>query len=122
MANPVTWFEIIGNDPAALHKFYKDVFDWKLADPVAEMGNYSMVDNENRGIGGGIGGAMDGNNRTTVYIEVADVQASLDKAAANGAAVVMPKMKVMEGVTIAMFTDPGGNVIGLLEANPNMPA
>jgi predicted enzyme related to lactoylglutathione lyase len=121
LAHPVTWFEIIGTDPAALHKFYKDVFDWKLSDPAVEMGNYSMVDNEGRGIGGGIGGAMDGNNRTTLYIEVESVQSALDKAASNGAEVVMPTMKVMEGVTIAMFKDPGGNVVGLLEAY-DMPA
>src|SRR5689334_796651 len=98
MANPVTGFEISGTDPAALHKFYKDVFDWKLSDPQAEMGNYSMVDNEGRGIGGGVGGSFDGQSRTTLYIEVENVQAALDKAVSNGATVVMPTMKVMEGV------------------------
>lgn len=116
MANPVTWFEIIGNDAAKLHKFYADVFDWKLSDPMADMGNYSMVDNAGEGIGGGIGGAMDGKARTTIYIQVADPQAALDKAVANGATVLMPVMNVMEGVTIAMFADPEGNTMGLLQA------
>ena len=56
MANPVTWFEIIGSDSAALQKFYADVFAWKLSPPMAEMGNYSMLDHEGQGIQGGIGG------------------------------------------------------------------
>src|SRR5438132_153897 len=55
MPNPVTWFEIIGNDPIKLQKFYKDVFAWKLGDPMPEMGNYSLLDNEGHGIGGGVG-------------------------------------------------------------------
>ena len=55
MANPVTWFEIIGKDAVGLQKFYKEVFDWKLSPPVPEMGMYSMLDNDGHGINGGIG-------------------------------------------------------------------
>ena len=49
MANPVTWFEIIGKDAVGLQKFYKEVFDWKLSEPAAEMGMYSMLENEGHG-------------------------------------------------------------------------
>src|SRR5260221_13939576 len=56
MANPVMWFEIIGPDSSALHKFYRDALGWKLTAPVKEMGNYSMVEGHEPGIGGGIGG------------------------------------------------------------------
>jgi len=117
MANPVTWFEIIGEDPVALQKFYADVFNWKLSPPVPEMGNYSMLDNQGHGIGGGIGGNMGGPSRVTIYIEVDDPQAYLDRAAAAGATVLMPVMTVTEGVTIAQFADPQGHIIGLLKAN-----
>src|SRR6267142_1610807 len=57
MANPVMWFEIIGPDADALHKFYRDALGWKLAPPVKEMGNYAMVEGHEPGIGGGIGGS-----------------------------------------------------------------
>ncbi len=40
MANPVTWFEIIGEDAVGLQKFYKEIFDWKLSPPAPEMGMY----------------------------------------------------------------------------------
>lgn len=117
MPNPVTWFEIIGEDPIANQKFYADVFGWKLSPPVPEMGNYSMLDNEGSGIGGGIGGTMGGPSRVTVYIQVDSPQAYLDRAVAAGATALMPETNVTEGVTIAMFADPQGHVIGLLKAN-----
>jgi predicted enzyme related to lactoylglutathione lyase len=118
MANPVTWFEIIGGDGIGLQSFYKDIFDWNLSPPQAEMGNYSMLDNAGQGIGGGVGAEMPGQGaRVTVYIEVDDPQAYLDKVKAAGGTEVMPVMTVTEGVTIAMFTDPSGNLMGLLKAN-----
>ncbi len=117
MSNPVVHFEIIGNDAFALQKFYGDVFGWKLSPPSApEFGYYSTVEPEGRGIGGGIGG---GPPRVTVYIEVDDPQAYLDKVTRAGGKTLMEATKVMEMVTIAMFADPQGNVVGLLKSNPS---
>ncbi len=118
MANPITWFEIIGKDAAKLQRFYKDTFAWKVGEPSGpEMGHYAMVDNEGQGIGGGIGGAMDGQSRTTIYIQVDDPQVYLDKVNANGGKTVMPVTTIPGvNVTFAMFSDPEGNVVGLLKA------
>ncbi|MDP9380000.1 MAG: VOC family protein [Chloroflexota bacterium] len=122
MSNPVSWFEIIGTDAIKLQKFYGDVFNWKLSPPMPEMGNYSTLDNEGRGINGGIGGGGEedgGGSRVTIYIEVDDPQAYLDKVTQAGGKTLMPVTHVMEGVTIAMFADPEGHVIGLLQAIPS---
>lgn len=116
MSNPVMHFELMGKDAIALQAFYARVFGWKLGPPLAEFGNYSLVDSEGKGIGGGIG---EGDPRVTVYIEVDDPQAYLDEAVKAGATVLMPVTKIMEGTTIAMFADPAGNVTGLLEAQPH---
>jgi predicted enzyme related to lactoylglutathione lyase len=116
MPNPVSWFEILGTDAAKLQKFYGDVFSWKLSPPVPEMGNYSMLDNEGRGIRGGIGS---GDSRVTVYIEVDDPQAYLDKVTRAGGKTLMPVTAVTDEVTIAMFADPEGHIIGLLKGNPS---
>ena len=118
MSNPITWFEIIGSDAIKLQKFYADVFDWKLSPPAAEMGNYSLLDNEGKGIGGGIGQSFDGNTRVTIYIEVDDPEAYLNKVTKAGGQTLMPVTQVTDGVTIAMFADPEGHVVGLLKANP----
>jgi len=116
MTNPVTHFEIMGKDAIALQKFYADVFGWKLSPPVAEQANYSLFDNEGHGIGGGIG---EGDPRVTVYIEVDDPQAYLDKATKAGAKTLMEVTQVMGDVTIALFADPQGNTVGLLKATPH---
>lgn len=115
MANPVTWFEIIGKDSAGLQKFYRDVFGWKMTAPVKEMGNYSMLEGHEPGIGGGLG---EGDARVSVYVEVDDPQRYLDKAVAGGARVIMPVETITPTTTIAIFTDPAGNMTGLMKANP----
>ncbi len=115
MANPITWFEIIGPDASALHRFYREVFSWKLTPPVKEMGNYSMLQDHEPGIGGGIG---EGPTRISVYLETPDPQRLLDRALASGATLLMPVTTITPDTTIAMFTDPGGNTVGLLKANP----
>lgn len=113
MANPVTWFEIIGKDSARLQKFYRDVFAWKLTPPAPEMGNYSMLEDHAPGMGGGIGA---GDPRISVYAEVADPQAYVDKAVAAGAKVVMPVTQITPTTIIAMLTDPAGNTFGIMKA------
>lgn len=111
MSNPVMHFEIIGKDAIALQGFYAEVFGWKLGPPAPEMGNYSLFDNEGRGIGGGIG---EGEPRVTVYIEVDDPQAYLDRAVQAGAKLLMPVTQIMENLSIGMFADPAGNTTGIM--------
>jgi uncharacterized protein len=116
MPNPVTWFEIIGPDAKATQKFYRDVFGWKMTPSASEdMGFYSMLQDHEPGIGGGLG---QGPARVSVYIEAADPQKLLDKAVANGATMMMPVTTITPDTTIAMFSDPAGNTVGLLKANP----
>ena len=124
MQNPVTWFEIIGKDAAALQRFYKDVFGWKLTPPVAEMGNYSMLAEHGpdaKGAGGGIGGAMNDESRVSVYIEVDDPQRYLERATKAGGTMLMPVTQITPDTMIAMFRDPAGNTTGILKANPRRP-
>jgi predicted enzyme related to lactoylglutathione lyase len=115
MANPVVHFEIVGKDPLALQAFYKSAFDWTIGPPMAEMGNYAMVEAPSEDdIGGGIGGSMDGSpGHVTFYVSVPDVGAALAKIEKLGGKTVMPPMPVPGGATIAMFTDPEGHAIGL---------
>src|SRR5262245_28591756 len=117
MANPVTWFEIIGQDPVGLQKFYSETFGWKLSPPQPEMGMYSMLDNSGEGINGGIGGAdAQMPARVTIYIQVDDPQAYLDKVGRAGGKTVVPVTEIPGvNVTFALFSDPSGQVIGLLK-------
>ena len=114
MPNHISHVEIIGTDAPRLQKFYADLFGWKVnAD---NPFNYGLFDASDAGIGGGIGDEMGGGKRVTLYIGVDNLQAYLDKAESLGGKTVMPPTTIMEGVTIALFTDPDGNVTGLTQS------
>ena len=69
-----------------------------------------------RGIPGGIGQTFPGTRPwVTFYTETPDVTASLEKAEALGGKVVMPRT-VLPDVTLGVFEDPEGHVLGLVEA------
>jgi uncharacterized protein len=117
MADPVIHFEIVSKDAGRLHSFYTDVFDWKInAENPME---YGIVDNGGEGINGGIGGLMDETypGHVTFYISVTDPAKALEKIESLGGKTVMPPSEIPgTETTIAQFTDPAGNLIGLTKA------
>ncbi|MDQ6774370.1 MAG: VOC family protein [Candidatus Dormibacteraeota bacterium] len=115
MGQPIIHVEIMGKNAVGLQKFYGELFGWQIGEPQAEMGNYAMVDAASSGVAGGIGEEPGGQTRVTVYVEVPDLQAGLDRAVALGGRVVMPPME-LPGVTMAQFADPDGNITGLVKS------
>lgn len=117
MGNPVVHFQIAGPDGPALQQFYRDLFGWNVHTQGEEMGNYGLVHTNEGGIGGGIMETtedMPASNYVTFYIQVDDLQAALDKLFGLGGTTVMPPMEIAPGMgSIAMFTDPAHNTIGL---------
>ncbi|MPZ50427.1 MAG: glyoxalase [Dehalococcoidia bacterium] len=119
MPNPITHFEIIGaaGDGKKLQEFYSGLFGWNV-DANNPM-NYGLVAaQEGHGTGGGISASQDGKNYVTIYIEVDDPQAYLDKAISMGGKLIMPPTDIPGMVTFAQFQDPEGNLIGLATAMP----
>jgi hypothetical protein len=109
----VTHFEIEGPEGKKLQDFYAGLFAWSI-DANNPM-NYGIVAPTENGIGGGITASQDGKPHTTIYVEVDDVQAYLDKAKAAGAKITTEKTVLPGMVTFGQFEDPAGNVIGLAE-------
>jgi hypothetical protein len=108
-------FEVGAADDGPLVAFYGEVFGWGLQG--FSGGGYTTVDTRGgAGINGGIGKSQTGEPWATFYVETGDPQATLDKAAALGGATVMPVTDFGGAVTIAMFKDPDGLLIGLVQA------
>ena len=66
MGQPVVHFEIIGNDPSALHSYYAELFGWEFetgdaaTEAVSQPGDYGFVDGSTTGDGTGIDGGVAG--------------------------------------------------------------
>jgi predicted enzyme related to lactoylglutathione lyase len=122
MGAPVVHFEIGGKDNKALWSFYSTMFGWEInTDNPMNYGTVDRAANSNPdgiGIGGGIFGLPDENmpGYVTVYVEVPDVEASLQQAESLGGTRLMGPEQVMEGLEIGMFSDPEGHPFGLIRA------
>jgi predicted enzyme related to lactoylglutathione lyase len=127
MGCPVVHFEIAGTDGAALRAYYAELFDWRI-DAANPLG-YGLVPREENlnaegiGIGGGISQGPEGYpGHVTFYVEVPDVELSLQKAEQLGGKRMMGPERVMEGVEIGLFTDLQGHTIGVIKGAPRMAA
>jgi predicted enzyme related to lactoylglutathione lyase len=60
-----------------------------------------------------VGASQDGAKRVSVYVQVDDLQATLDKVERLGGKTILPPTGVPGGPKLAMFTDPAGSVTGL---------
>lgn len=118
MPNPVVHFEILGKDHETLQKYYSDLFGWKITNVSPDF-PYGIVgaDEQGKGIGGGVGGVMPGGNaQLTIYVEVEDIQASLDRAGELGGETIVPVTTIPGMVIFAQFRDPEGNIVGLVSS------
>jgi predicted enzyme related to lactoylglutathione lyase len=114
MGASVVHFEIIGGDSKQLEKFYSELFGWKINsnNPM----KYGVVDTRGGpgGINGGVGPATDGSKRDSIYAQVNDLHATLDRVEKLGGKTILPPSDVPGGPKLAMFADPAGNITGLL--------
>ena len=119
MANPVVHWEIAGKDADKLQEFYGTLFDWEI-NVQADMGGYSgyrLVEASEGGIGGGLMQTGEGmpDNYVIFYVQVDDLQTSLDNAVALGGQTVVPPTPIPGMGAFAIFTDPEGNSIGMFQ-------
>jgi predicted enzyme related to lactoylglutathione lyase len=113
MGNPVVRFEVGAAEHGPLVKFYGELFGWGM-ETIAEA--YTVVDTRGgQGLTGGIGRSNTGDPWATFYVEVDDLQATLERAEALGGRTVVPPIE-LPGMAFAMFDDPDGLLVGLMRA------
>lgn len=113
MGMPVVHWEITAKDAPRLERFYSQMFDWKVAD--APFAVHPVDTRADTGIRGAIT-ATDGSWPTGAffYVQVDDVRRYLSKAEELGATTLLPPTAVEDG-TIAIFRDPEGVRVGLMQ-------
>ena len=112
MGRPVVHFEIGCRDKDKTSEFFSKLFGWQIqtAGPAANIDTAS-----GQGIAGHITSlGHEPQNYTMFYVDVEDVQASLNKAIELGGKKLVGPVKIPTG-TFAWFADPDGNMIGLLK-------
>jgi len=115
--NQIVHFEISADKGGkqALQEFYRTTFGWQVV-PTGPM-EYGLLPPPEDG-GPGIGGAVDEGESgpgVLIYIGVDGITDYLAKAEANGATVVQPVTTIPGMVTMALFRDPAGNLMGIVE-------
>jgi predicted enzyme related to lactoylglutathione lyase len=84
-------------------------------EPQADAPYYVGYDAEGQHIGLVPGGGPQGMTSPVAYWHVPDIEAKLAEVTAAGATVKEPPREVVAGRLVATFTDPDGNVLGLLQ-------
>ena len=117
----VVHFEVPSTDLAASKMFYENVFGWKFTSYGGGPVEYWLIstgDPSAPGINGGLGGAANDLKATVNTVDVDDVEEALRKVQANGGQVIMPKEEIPGVGWLAYVREPGGAVIGMMQALP----
>jgi hypothetical protein len=120
MSNKIAHVELASSDRAASAKFYGDLFGW----PVQrfEVGDYLMTALPRGETSmafvqeGGPWAVTPGS--VLVFVDVADVDATIARARQLGATILSDKTEVPNTGWMAMIGDPGGNRIAVLQRIP----
>ena len=116
VAQPIIYFEIVGDDADLLRNYYSELFDWRFDTNLLPRGfDSASVCADGPGIGGAIGRAPPGTGGyLTFYVAVEDVEATLSQAEGLGGMRIFGPDRVSDTFEIGLFTDPEGHMIGIL--------
>jgi predicted enzyme related to lactoylglutathione lyase len=109
------WIDLFTSDPDKAREFYGRLFGWTSESAGDEYGGYINFSKDGRQVAGcmrndGSAGMPD---VWSVYLAVADAEATVADATARGAQVIVPAMPVGPLGTMAVLIDTGHAAIGL---------
>lgn len=112
-------FEIPSDDIGRARRFYGEAFGWEFSRWGGPM-EYWMAKTGpvgTPGIDGGIAPRQPG-SALSLTLDVADLGAFSAKVEKTGGTIVVPKMAIAGVGWLVYFSDPDGNVLGMLQADP----
>lgn len=109
--NAICWAELATRDIARAEAFYGGLFDWSFQDHAASPGAYRIFANADGLLGGLLGmtpewGEMP--SHWSIYIQVRDVDATVERALAAGGTLCFPAFDAPGVGRIARIDDPAG--------------
>lgn len=115
MPHPFTHIEFSAKDRQESARFFSSVFGWEITE-YPEM-NYTTLSSGEAQVSAGLSpiSAETPAGTVLVYIETGDLEATLKKIAANGGVVTQGKSEIPGVGYMAVFTDPSGNQLALLQ-------
>ena len=114
MGRSVVHFEIASPNLERASDFYRDLFDWEIGEE--EIEGYRLVRTAEGSIGGGLLRAPEGVfPYVTIYAAVDDLRETLQRAEDLGGKMVVEPMPIPGVGSFAMFQDPDGVIVGIVE-------
>ncbi len=114
----IAWNELSTRDAEKAKDFYGKLFGWQFT--VDEPSGYTYFTNQGRMNGGIIQMGDEWGDMPpawSVYFSVADIEATIEKAQANGGTIVMPKTEAPGTGHFAVIADPAGAVATYMQLN-----
>ena len=112
MPAPIVFIDIVGPELPKQAQFYREVFGWETG----PGGNFAVPATSPMQ---GVLRVEDPRENPTaervIYLGVPDINATLVAVAAHGGKTVLPRLEVPNVAILALFTDPAGNRMGLVE-------
>jgi hypothetical protein len=109
------WIDLFSSDTDRSREFYGHLFGWTSESAGEEYGGYINFSKDGHQVAGCM--RNDGSTGTpdvwSVYLAVADAEATVAAAAANGAQVIVPAMPVMALGSMAVLVDTGQAAVGI---------
>jgi predicted enzyme related to lactoylglutathione lyase len=115
MAHPIVHVEFSAQNQAEAAKWYSDLFGWQTQS-WPEM-NYTTFLPAEGAVGGGFNPVGNGTpaGSVVVYIETDDIASHVQRIEKAGGTIAMQPMPVPTVGQIAVFKDPTGNLVGLIQ-------
>jgi predicted enzyme related to lactoylglutathione lyase len=124
MDHTIVHFEIPADDVEKLRKFYSALFGWKIEKMPGPVEYYGIETvpvtkkgiPERPGVNGGMMKKQNPEHKPVNYIAVESVDAYIEKIAALGGKVIVPKMEVPGIGWWALALDPEGNQFAIMQS------
>ncbi|MET0908154.1 MAG: VOC family protein [Ilumatobacteraceae bacterium] len=117
-----SWIDIGSPDPDATAEFYGALFGWEVPPGTEEMGGYRLATLGGKTVAGIGPQQQPGTPWWSLYVTVADADATVARAEIHNGTVIVPPMDVFDAGRMAVLGDTNGQAISIWQPNQSIGA